>query len=1826
MKPTYSRLSILFALIIGLLLVGSVCAAEQENETLEITPDVTLQVTPEITTDVTPEITAEITTEITPDLMVTELFAADDLPALEAAGDPLVANFTQNRTYGPAPLPIQFYDRSTGTPTNWSWDFGDGATSDLKNSLHTYASAGTYTVTLVVSDGVSSDTYEVTDRIRADTPVAPVAALSANKTSWSSPAAVQFYDRSTGYPTSWAWDFGDGAIATVKNPVHTYVATGNYTITLMVTNDLGTDTKVQTEYFHAYDPVAPTAALSANKTSWSSPSAVQFYDRSAGFPTSWQWDFGDGSTANVKNPVHTYTTTGNYTVTLSVTNDLGSDTITQTEYFHAYDPVAPTAALSANKTSWSSPSAVQFYDRSTGFPTSWSWDFGDGATATVKNPVHTYETTGNYTVTLSVTNDLGSDTITQTEYFHAYDPVAPTAALSANKTSWSSPAAVQFYDRSAGFPTSWSWDFGDGATATVKNPVHTYMATGNYTVTLVVTNDLGTDTKVQTDYFHAYDSVAPVAAISANKTSWSAPAAIQFYDRSTGFPTAWAWDFGDGETSNVKNPVHTFDATGNYTVILTATNDLGSDTKTAIDYIIVSGSSAPVAALSANKTSWSSPAAIQFYDRSAGFPTSWAWDFGDGATSTLKNPVHTYTGIGNYTVNLTVTNEVGSDTKVAADYIRVSGSAAPVAAISANKTSWSSPAAIQFYDRSAGFPTSWAWDFGDGTTANVKNPVHTYTGIGNYTVNLTVTNEVGSDTKVMPDYIRVSAPVIPVAKLSANRTAGPAPIVIQFYDRSTGFPTEWLWDFGDGTNSTLKNPVHAYSYGGNYTISLTAANVLGNTSVTALNYIKASGTGPSEPVVASFTADLTEGMVPLAVNFTDHSTGSPVSWNWSFGDGSFSEEQHPEHSYLLNGTYTVSLVVRNSTGFDMMIRTGYISVREGSSGPVARFTAANATVGQAPFAIAFTDLSEGAPVSWNWSFGDGSFSEAQNPVHTYTGAGSYMVSLTASDAFTSHTRTIPEYVFVQPALPAYDARMEFSSVSPKMFQSEPYLVDIHVINTGSRTWSGDPANPDYVYLEGLGGSSGDAAKFNLTHIPMLFENETVAPDESYDFYFFMQTPDIIGNYSPAFQMNSAGNGHFGEISNGSVEVIENPFHPVTFPNGTKLYTTTFGNLSSGMSVSIVGPKVYLDKLQASGYQDPRFLINPTLKSEVFDFKLNDTFNYADITVKYDPVKVSDPANLSISYFNTTTGNFTFVPSTVDIVNHTVTARVTHFSIYEILDQIKYMALPFLAQNDMGWMDMDTYDTWTINPPVDSFDHTSFAGGADFPPGAYTILTSGSYSNTNLMGWGCYAGWATADSNQDSWSGMYIVNNNPSGIAERQVQAVRSSSGVLTIIHNGGPISMYNRHSVSGSCGSVSYQMHYSAGPVIRDPNLDYDKQLLNDALILKNAGFDGAYNAYMRGLGCLVASTGHTSMEHLQSLVHYALFLGNSLDDISVFVSGYTTCEAVTNPTSPVADFSSDVRTGTDRLTVTFTDTSANLPTFWYWTFGDGTNSNDQNPKHEYNSAGTYTVTLTVKNKAGSNTITKTRYVIVTPAGFGGYNQCSDMPDFEAYQNCVSLHDAAYCDGLCGANPDCDITGPSVPFTIDWFASSKTYGQWRPVDCGPNALLNFAKEGDIAKYPSKNILSTWGWRATDKCPSAGHSYAFNNPGGKDVYLARILNNDKTVIDSQGRAAAFYHEVAAELRPNQDAQYLTSWRFFNYGNSDIQPGDSQMPTGTKICYTTVAIKKVTGLYGDGEYYYKYDRVFRINENNQPVSAQPNTCTEQDNAQRLTDKPCKDTELC
>jgi len=260
-------------------------------------------------------------------------------------------------------------------------------------------------------------------------------------------------------------------------------------------------------------------------------------------------------------------------------------------------------------------------------------------------------------------------------------PDLPVANFTAMPLSGDAPLYVQFTDTSTGSITSRSWDFdNDGVIdSTEQNATHTYTAAGNYTVNLTVTNAGGSDSAVKTDYITVGSGGsggdAPLANFSATPTSGDAPLNVTFTDLSTNGPTAWAWDFGDNETSAVQNATHTYTAAGTYTVSLTVTNSLGNDSAVKTDYITVSsggsGGDAPVANFTANVTSGEAPLAVQFTDASTGTPTSWLWDFGDGINSTEQNPSHTYTAAGNYTVNLTVTNVAGSNSTIKADYIAV---------------------------------------------------------------------------------------------------------------------------------------------------------------------------------------------------------------------------------------------------------------------------------------------------------------------------------------------------------------------------------------------------------------------------------------------------------------------------------------------------------------------------------------------------------------------------------------------------------------------------------------------------------------------------------------------------------------------------------------------------------------------------------------------------------------------------------------------------------------------------------------------------------------------------------------------------------------------------------------------------------------------------------------------------------------------------------------------------------------------------------------------------------------------------------------------------
>ena len=325
-------------------------------------------------------------------------------------------------------------------------------------------------------------------------------------------------------------------------------------------------------------------------------------------------------------------------------------------------------------------------------------------------------------------------------------------------------------------------------------------------------------------------SDVPTADFAGVPVSGRSPLTVEFTDLSSGVPTAWLWDFGDGGTSGAQNPSYVYAVPGSYTVSLAVTNALGSDVRVRSDYVLVDVIP-PIAEFSGTPTSGVSPLVVDFADESAGgLPTTWLWAFGDGSTSVLPNPTHTYTGPGYYTVSLNVSNAYGTDSQSNTSYIVVDY-VPPIAGFSGQPTTGASPYVVDFTDESTGgVATTWQWIFGDGWTSTAQHPAHTYTTPGTYSVRLTVGNAYGSDLLWRTDYIEVGAGPPLVADFEGTPLTGSAPLQVAFTDLSIGHITEWDWNFGDGTTSALQHPTHVYSSPGEYDVALQVTNADGSDS------------------------------------------------------------------------------------------------------------------------------------------------------------------------------------------------------------------------------------------------------------------------------------------------------------------------------------------------------------------------------------------------------------------------------------------------------------------------------------------------------------------------------------------------------------------------------------------------------------------------------------------------------------------------------------------------------------------------------------------------------------------------------------------------------------------------------------------------------------------------------------------------------------------------------------------------------------------------------------------------------------------------------------
>lgn len=419
--------------------------------------------------------------------------------------------------------------------------------------------------------------------------------------------------------------------------------------------------------------------------------------------------------------------------------------------------------ITSDTTSATVPGTITFTGSVSGNETDvtvWSWQFtrvGDPSSATPmvgsgRVVTKTFNRAGTYRAVLYTMVDGQNFQSNPYDVMISESDFAPVPEFEASPVTGTAPLTVTFRDSSKNLPTNWHWKFGDGATGTGQTVMHTYTEPGTYSVTLAIENPAGKFTKTFSN--HITVTTPPAPLFSVDRTSGELPLTVRFTDESTGDITSWYWDFGDGSTSTLRHPTHTYTKKGTYTVTLTVENRYGTATTTKNNLITTDVN--PVVDFAADQQKGAAPFTVNFTDLSGGSPNQWRWEFGDGRSSIQKNPTHTYTHPGTFRVELTAsgTNIAGSLARTG--YIVVKDQ--PTAAFDAGKTFGNAPLTIRFSDRSTGGPEEWRWEFGDGSGSSERHPTHTYIEEGTYSVLLTIKNPYGSDWHLEEDYITVMKP------------------------------------------------------------------------------------------------------------------------------------------------------------------------------------------------------------------------------------------------------------------------------------------------------------------------------------------------------------------------------------------------------------------------------------------------------------------------------------------------------------------------------------------------------------------------------------------------------------------------------------------------------------------------------------------------------------------------------------------------------------------------------------------------------------------------------------------------------------------------------------------------------------------------------------------------------------------------------------------------------------------------------------------------------------------------------------------------------------
>ena len=653
----------------------------------------------------------------------------------------------------------------------------------------------------------------------------------------------------------------------------------------------------------------------------------------AGYVASgYTWTFGDGGTANSANPVHTYANAGWYNVCMTVWGVTPNNTIFQCSLCDSVNISGGAQPCNSNYSSTTSGFTTNFTSLATGpgTITNYAWNFGDGNQSNLQNPAHTYANAGWYNACLTIYGIYNNVTYTCTYCDSVYVSGGAQPCVASYNYSVGANNVVSFTSTSTapGPISTYQWAFGDGGTANTANPVHTYANPGWYNVCLTISG------QTIAGSFQCYfcDSVYVTGGAQPCNSNYSfitSGLTANFTSLATGPGTItnYAWNFGDGNQSNLQNPAHTYANAGWYNACLTIYGIYNNVTYTCTycDSVYVSGGVQPcnsnysftTSGLSANFTSLAT---------GPGTITNYAWNFGDGNQSNLQNPAHTYANAGWYNACLTIYGIYNNVTYTCTycDSIYVSGGAQPCVASYNYTVGANNVVSFTSTSTAPGPISTYQWAFGDGGTANTANPVHTYANPGWYNVCLTISGQTaaGIFQCYYCDSVYIGNPNPGGCNPSFSFVYA-AGNTINFTNTSTGTGTliSTNWTFGDGGTAAIANPSHAYTFGGWYNVCLVVAYLNNNVTTTCTYCDSVYIQGGVNPGGCFVNANYTGSISGNTVSFTNLSTCTgctSVSYAWNFGDGGTSSLTNPSHTYANGGNYNVCLI---ATGIDSIQQT-----------------------------------------------------------------------------------------------------------------------------------------------------------------------------------------------------------------------------------------------------------------------------------------------------------------------------------------------------------------------------------------------------------------------------------------------------------------------------------------------------------------------------------------------------------------------------------------------------------------------------------------------------------------------------------------------------------------------------------------------------------------------------------------------------------------------------------------------------------------------------------------------------------------------------------------